>query len=131
VGGALKWHAPVPSKKDRNRVEKKLLIVRLLVSVDERLRPLALFHGDLSVLVEEAIAVTDLAKVELIKLGGRPANDLPPPEKVVGATSFLISEQTLKVIERAAIKRNKSKNVIVNSALLWWLDHASHSMRRR
>jgi hypothetical protein len=112
-------------------VEKKQLIVRLLHSVDERLRPLARFHGDLSILVEEAIAATDLAKVSLISLGGRPANDLPPPEKVVDATSLLISDTTLQLIEKAAAERNKSKNVIVNSALLWWLDNASHSMRRR
>ena len=105
-------------------------IVRLLPSVDEGLRALQRYHGDLSVIVEEAIAAAPMDKMPLVKLGGRPRQSGTETPKVLPATSFSLSKETRDVINRVASARGKSKNAVVNSALLWWLKHSSHEMRR-
>lgn len=114
-------------------MKKKQLLVRFVDSINIRIRPLALYHGDLSILVEEAITAADVATMKLIKLprGARPAQDDGLARHKLGnSTTLLISEITLKRIERTAKTRKQSKNVIVNSALLWWLDNASHRLLR-
>ncbi len=121
-------------KKEKERhivMERQVLIVRLLPKVDEKLRALVRFHGDLSVVIEEAIAAAELETLQLVQLGGRPSRHGVAKEKVVAATSASVSVATVEIIEKAAAKRGKSKNVIVNSALLWWLEHSSHAMLRR
>ena len=107
--------------------DKKTLVIRLLPQVSESLRARARTHGDLSGTIETAIKDADLERMNLVPLGGRPPRSEPLREKVVKATTVSLRMPTYDAIDRAAQTRRKSKNVIINSALLWWLERANRS----
>ncbi len=110
-------------------VEKRILIVRLLESVDKRARQHALFHGDLSILVEEAIQGADFDKLEVRQMSGRPAKGAQRI-RLMPQTSLSVTVETAERIEAVAAKLEKSKNAVVNTAIEWWLDNCSHTFIR-
>ena len=107
--------------------DKKTLVIRLLPQVSESLRARARTHGDLSRTIETAIKDADLERMNLVPLGGRPPRSGEVREKVVKATTVSLRVPTYDAIGRAAKTRRKSKNVIINSALLWWLERTNRS----
>ena len=107
--------------------EKITFVIRLLPQVSESLRARARTHGDLSRTIETAIKDADLERMNLVPLGGRPPRSGEVREKVVKATTDSLGVPTYDAIDRAAQTRRKSKNVIINSALLWWLERTNRS----
>ena len=112
-------------------IEKKAFVIRLLPQVSETLRARARTHGDLSKDIESAIANADLEQMNLVPLGGRPPRSGPLREKVVKATTVSLLVATYDTIGHAAQIRRKSMNVIINSALLWWLERTPSSTAKR
>ena len=111
--------------------EKITFVIRLLPQVSESLRARARTHGDLSRTIETAIKDADLERMNLVPLGGRPPRSGEVREKVVKATTVSLRVPTYDAIGRAAQTRRKSKNVIINSALLWWLERTPSSRAKR
>ena len=111
--------------------EKITFVIRLLPQVSESLRARARTHGDLSKDIETAITNADLEKMDLVPLAGRPPRSGAVRDKVLNATTVSLRVATYDAISRAAQSRRKSKNVIVNSALLWWLERTPNVKAKR
>ena len=111
--------------------EKITFVIRLLPQVSESLRARARTHGDLSKDIETAISNADLEQMDLVPLAGRPPRSGAVRDKVLNATTVSLRVATYDAIGRAAQIRRKSKNVIVNSALLWWLERTPSVTAKR
>jgi hypothetical protein len=87
------------------------LFLRLTADVNERLRMLLRYRGDLSRYVEEALTALDLASVDL----------LPAPARSTRGTTAIIRKQTAAHLGTVAQVRGCSTNRLANSALYAWL----------
>ncbi len=88
------------------------LFIRLTSEINDRLRSLLRYRGDLSRFIEEALTATDLYEVAL----------LPPstPHGTKGTTAST-SERVGARLKAAANYRGCSANSLLNSALAAWL----------
>lgn len=87
------------------------LFLRLTADVNERLRRLLRYRGDLSRFVEEALTALDLTSVDL----------LPAPARHTRGTTAVIRQQTSARLGTVAQVRGCSTNRLANSALHAWL----------
>ena len=88
------------------------LFLRLNADVNERLRSLMRYQGELSRYIDEALTVTDLGGIDLIV--ARPGKRTP------GLTA-VISSRANSSLRSAARQRGCSITVLANSALHNWL----------
>lgn len=91
------------------------LFLRLATDVNEKLRRLLRYRGDLSLLVEEALTKVDLKQVALVHLTafGR-----------VRGTTATVDAGTRERLSAAAKDRGCSVNTLANSTLSAWLSAA-------
>lgn len=87
------------------------LFLRLTTDVNERLRTLLRYRGDLSRFVEEALTALDLTSIDL----------LHAPYRNARGTTAMVREQTAVHLETVAKHRGCSTNRLANSALHAWL----------
>ena len=88
------------------------LFLRLNADVNERLRALMRYHGELSRYIDESLTMTDLGRIELI--AARPGKSTP------GLTA-VISSRANSLLRSVARQRGCSITVLANSALHKWL----------
>jgi hypothetical protein len=88
------------------------LFLRLKSDVNERLRVLMRYRGDLSRCVNEALTSTDLGNVELDSVG---------PGRSAPALTAVISGRANARIRSAAKQRGCTMTTLANSALRKWL----------
>jgi hypothetical protein len=89
------------------------LFLRLNADVNERLRVLLRYQGELSRYINQALVQTDLSRVDLI--AARPGKRTPGLTAVVSAEA----NSSLRCWAR---KRGCSITVLANSALFGWLE---------
>jgi len=95
--------APVPIIK---------LAIRLNEGVNEALRTLIRYRGDLSVMAIQALESVDLATVALVSV----------EEKMVRDTTISLPRPLHKKLKKIADERDSSMNILVNTGLAYWLE---------
>jgi hypothetical protein len=98
---------PAPAPKDPNIK----LAIRLNEGVNEALRTLIRYRGDLSTMALEALRSVDLTRVALVSA----------EERMVRDTTITMSRQLHKRLKNIADDRATSMNILVNTALAHWL----------
>ena len=91
---------------------KVRLFLRLTSEVNDRLRELMRYRGDLSRQIDEALTSTDLATVELTAV---------PPGRRAHALTALVSGRANARLRTAAERRGCTVTLLANSALQRWL----------
>jgi hypothetical protein len=99
------------SSVDEARAKTIKLAVRLLDGLNNPLRGMTQYRGDLSEIVMEAISHVDLAEAPLVDIRASKANE----------TCVMLSEAVLRTLKRAAKQRETSLNALVNTAVAHWL----------
>jgi hypothetical protein len=89
------------------------LLVRLLTPINDTLRQKAMYRGDLSAMVTQALDSTNLNSVSLVALKWG-------QEKYRGVT-ILIPPKIHKKLVGASKQRDVSMNTLINTALVHWL----------
>lgn len=87
------------------------LAIRLNEGVNEALRDLIRYRGDLSAMAIEALNSIDLDSAKLISAD----------EKMVRDTTITLPRELHAKVKTAAEERGKSMNIMVSSALAHWL----------
>lgn len=87
------------------------LAIRLNEGVNEALRTLIRYRGDLSVMAIEALESVDLAAVPLVSV----------EEKMVRDTTISLPQALHKKLKKIADDRGSSMNILVNTGLAYWL----------
>jgi len=95
--------APVPIIK---------LAIRLNEGVNEALRTLIRYRGDLSVMAIQALESVDLGTVALVSV----------EEKMVRDTTISLPRPLHKKLKKIADERDSSMNILVNTGLAYWLE---------
>lgn len=85
--------------------------VRLLEAVEEPLRDLVRFQGDLAKFIVEAIETVDLDKARLVVITERKTRD----------TTVRVTKPVFDRLSAAAKRRGTSMNAILNTAVAHWL----------
>ena len=87
------------------------LAIRLNEGVNEALRSLIRYRGDLSVMAFEALESVELAIVPLVSV----------EEKMVRDTTISLPRPLHKKLKKIAEDRGTSMNILVNTGLAYWL----------
>jgi len=88
------------------------LAIRLNEGVNEALRTLIRYRGDLSVMAIQALESVDLAAVALVSV----------EEKMVRDTTISLPQPLHKKLKKIADERDSSMNILVNTGLAYWLE---------
>lgn len=103
-------------RKDRIRVR---LFLRLSSNVNERLRALMRYQGELSRYIDEALTSMDLGTIDLIQAS--------PGRSTPGLTAVISGAANSK-LRAAARQRGCSITVLANSAVHNWLGRKKYPM---
>jgi len=87
------------------------LAVRLNEGVNEALRNLIRYRGDLSTMALEALNAIDLTRVALVSV----------EERMVRDTTITMPRSLHAKLKKIADSRDTSMNIVVNTALAHWL----------
>ena len=87
------------------------LAVRLLDGLNQPLRSLAQYRGDLSEIVMKAIDQVNLLEAALVDIRASKSSE----------TCVMLSESALRTLKKAAKQREVSLNALVNTAVAHWL----------
>ena len=87
------------------------LFLRLTAEVNDGLRSLLRYRGDLSRFVEEALSRADLMRLELVS----------PPKRRTRGTTAVVNKEVVARLGAAAKRRGCSTTVLANSAISLWL----------
>jgi hypothetical protein len=121
-------HRPRPVDAKRRRAEKaspgeERITLRLTEPLNEIVRRAALYRGDISKTISEALTTVDLRQVKAI--------DLDDAGVLARATTIVIDAQLFLRLKQAAKERGSSMNLLINSALAKRFGHASIGMDKR
>lgn len=101
-----------PKKKAADQRESTLkLAIRLNEGVNDALRTLIRYRGDLSAMAIEALSTVDLESAGLVSVD----------EKMVRDTTITIPKALHKKLKKVSETRDTSMNIVVNTALAHWL----------
>lgn len=87
------------------------LAIRLNQGINEALRILIRYRGDLSTMALEALDTTDLTRARLVSV----------EEKMVRDTTITMPRLLHRKLKKIAESRDSSMNILVNTALAHWL----------
>lgn len=87
------------------------LAIRMNETINEVLRTMIRYRGDLSRMANEALGSVDLSEVRMISI----------EEKMVRDTTITLPKALHKKLKKLAGDRDSSMNVLVNTALAHWL----------
>lgn len=87
------------------------LAIRLSEGINESLRSLIRYRGDLSTMALEALSSTDLVQARLVSAD----------EGMVRDTTITLPRSLHKKLREIARERQTSMNILVNTALAHWL----------
>ena len=101
-----------PKKKAADQRDNTLkLAIRLNEGVNDALRTLIRYRGDLSAMAIEALSTVDLESAGLVSVD----------EKMVRDTTITIPKALHKKLKKVSETRDTSMNIVVNTALAHWL----------
>jgi hypothetical protein len=111
-----------PSSAAKKKAQKKTapegqeqtikLAIRLNEGINEALRTLIRYRGDLSTMALEAMDSVDLSRAALVSA----------EERMVRDTTISMPRQLHKKLKKIADERDSSMNILVNTALAHWLE---------
>ena len=101
-----------PAAPVRRRPHVRKLVIRLLPGINEHLRSVTRYRGDLAAMIIEAINSVDLDTVRLVDLS---------TDTRMSTTTLALPPQLHARIKALAKDRNASMNEIVNTAIAHWL----------
>jgi hypothetical protein len=87
------------------------LAIRLNEGINEALRTLIRYRGDLSTMALEALDSVDLTRAALVSV----------EERMVRDTTISMPRMLHKKLKKIADERDSSMNILVNTALAHWL----------
>ena len=93
------------------KTETIKLAIRLNEGINEALRILIRYRGDLSAMALEALNAVDLTRAALVSV----------EEKMVRDTTITMPRRLHKKLKKIAEDRESSMNILVNTALAHWL----------
>jgi hypothetical protein len=93
----------------KSAVEGEKLTVRLLDSLNEIVRRAALYRGDISKTITEALESVDLVQVKAV--------DLEEAGELMRSTTIVLDSKVVSRLKQAAKTRGSSMNLLINSAL--------------
>ena len=96
------------SAPTQSRAEERLT-VRLTDPLNEIVRRAALYRGDISKTISEALAGANLEQIALL--------DLDVAGELTGSTTIVIDRKLVTRLREATKKRGASMNLLINSAL--------------
>ena len=99
--------------KPLSDVKMHRLLVRLLTPINDTLRQKAMYRGDLSAMVTQALDSTNLNAVSLVALKWG--------QETYRGVTILIPPETHKKLVGASKQRDVSMNTLINTALVHWL----------
>jgi hypothetical protein len=102
---------PAAKKSEPNAEQPIKLAVRLNEGVNDALRNLIRYRGDLSKMAYEALTTIDLTTVDLVSVD----------EPMVADTTISMPRTLHKKLKKIADDRDSSMNIVVNSGLAHWL----------
>lgn len=102
---------PAAKKGEPSAEQPIKLAVRLNEGVNDALRNLIRYRGDLSKMAYEALTTIDLATVDLVSVD----------EPMVADTTISMPRTLHKKLKKIADDRDSSMNIVVNSGLAHWL----------
>jgi hypothetical protein len=103
---------PIGSKKRKagdSTVEGERITLRLLAPLNEIVRRAALYRGDISKTITEALETVDLNQVRAL--------DLDVAGELTRSTTIVIDSKAFAQLKQAAKVRGASMNLLINSAL--------------
>ena len=104
--------AKKPQKKAAEAKDHTIkLAIRLTEGINEALRALMRYRGDLSTMALEALDTVDLTRVALVSIEDRMVRD----------TTITMPRVLHKKLKKIADDRDSSMNILVNTALAHWL----------
>lgn len=112
----VRLELPTENKKQKKKAPPAQdpiikLAIRLNEGVNEALRSLIRYRGDLSVMVIGALASVELATVALVSV----------EEKMVRDTTISLPRPLHGKLKKLAKDRGTSMNILVNTGLAYWL----------
>jgi hypothetical protein len=93
------------------KAETIKLAIRLNEGINEALRILIRYRGDLSAMTLEALDAVDLTRAALVSV----------EERMVRDTTITMPRRLHKKLKKIAEDRESSMNILVNTALAHWL----------
>jgi hypothetical protein len=99
-------------KKVRQSSPVRKLVIRLLPLIDEHLRSVMRYRGDLSAMIIEAINAVDLKSVRLVELAA---------ESRLRSTTVALPPVIHDHLKSLGKARSVSMNILVNTAVAHWL----------
>jgi hypothetical protein len=112
VPTTIRRSRPVEAKKrkaEKASPGEERITLRLTEGLNEIVRRAALYRGDISKTISEALARVDLLQVRAI--------DLDEAGVLARATTIVIDAQLVARLKQAAKERGASMNLLINSAL--------------
>lgn len=103
---------PAGSKKRKGRdatEEGERITLRLLAPLNDIVRRAALYRGDISKTITEALETIDLHQVKAL--------DLDVAGELTKSTTIVIDNKAFSRLKQAAKSRGASMNLLINSAL--------------
>lgn len=111
----VRLEGAAPRPKEKKVAESKDLTIKLAIRLNETindvLRTMIRYRGDLSNMANEALNAVNLSEVKMISI----------EEKMVRDTTITIPRTLHKKLKKLADDRDSSMNVLVNTALAHWL----------
>ncbi len=101
-----------PKTKARPKPTTRKLVIRLLPLIDEHLRSVMRYRGDLTTMIIDAVGSVDLKSVRLVELAS---------EDPLRTTTIGLPLSLHKGLKAVAKDRRASMNIMINRALAHWL----------
>ena len=101
--------SPIKTKALQQSPSEERMTVRLTAPLNDALRRAALYRGDLSKTISDALKNVNLVQVKAIDLEA--AGELTP------STTIVIDRQLFLRLKEASRQRGSSMNLLINSAL--------------
>ena len=102
---------PRKKKEEKQRQSTLKLAIRLTEGVNDALRTLIRYRGDLSAMAIEALTAVNLESVGLVSV----------EEEMVRDTTITLTRAMHKKLKRISDDRDTSMNILVNTGLAHWL----------
>jgi len=100
---------PKKRKATKDETLEERMTVRLTAPLNEIVRRAALYRGDISKTIAEALASVNLVQVKAI--------DLETAGELTGGTTIVIDRELFLRLKQASKQRGSSMNLLINSAL--------------
>jgi len=99
----------------KEAVDEERMTVRLMAPLNDTLRRAALYRGDLSKTISEALENVNLVQVKAI--------DLEAAGELAKSTTIVIDRKLFLRLKEASKQRGSSMNLLINSALAHKFGH--------